>query len=757
MPPEAPLPPTLGKLSMPHHGPFETFAAPESWNRSPIMRILSPSSDLPCASCGFTSSPAKIFSGPVHIVCTSRHDCQLRHERGARDGCFVCTIVCALLRLASTADLDHGKHCVGSGQEALPVHTKPGLFVFRCHAKCASSRAWQVFIPDSAPAGFSEIPRLRSLDGASSPQALKFLKSQIKTCLKTHPRCQVKSKDYIPTRLLHVTKGGLLQLRFQTDIPTGANYTALCHRWDDEADPCCLTTRENIEDRKNNISWDEIPSVFDDFIKLSLGLGVSYVWIDSLCIVQDDAEDREREATSMMRIFNNALVTIAALCSGSPQQSMFCKNTSLQQKLVTVKHGSKRHDLFARELTLDMPAVMFRTSRDGIAAPSLGRNDRNSFSLLMRAWPFQDCLVSSRVAYIGAQEVSMECREAITCECGLHHTDDTVKPQHALAKWAPTSPLAATLFGKRTREDGWQDMVTKYSALKLSSEKDRLLALGGYAQQYAQANVGQQYLAGLWSGNLVQHLLWTTTTPVPVVTADEPGCIAPSWSWASAGGPVTFPWQHSRTNGPRMDFSIVEASCKSADGNPFGVAVSGWLRLKGNLTTAKLSHSRKSQGYRQISVEDSLGEIIHDVRPDRVPIELSNNSAPCSNRELDTTHPASDADAAAHDVHLLKLFDAQSSSVYMILREAPGAELPIRLQTAQIKTYTRVGIAVRSTEARNEMAGAHNDTPQQQQQQQQQPRAKPRRSSSQALIDGLARILSQNGPITVSDGEILLV
>ncbi|KAH7018102.1 heterokaryon incompatibility protein-domain-containing protein, partial [Microdochium trichocladiopsis] len=219
-----------------------------------------------------------------------------------------------------------------------------------------------------------------------------------------------------------------MQLRFHTDIPKGAKYTALSHRWGQGSDKAGPTTRGNIEERKNDIAWEALPDLFHDAVSLTLGLGVSYIWIDSLCIVQDDVDDWEREAASMTRIFNNALLTIAALYSDSPATTIF----SLSGK--------------ARQST--------------------------SSPLLSRAWAFQDCLVSSRIAYIGAQEITFECRAGITCE------------------------------------DDWRDFVEHYSRLELTFEKDRLLALGGYAQQYAQARPGQQYLAGLWSGALSQQLLW---------------------------------------------------------------------------------------------------------------------------------------------------------------------------------------------------------------------------------------------------------
>lgn len=103
------------------------------------------------------------------------------------------------------------------------------------------------------------------------------------TCDETHPEC-IPSSVSAPKRLLdigeardcpiHVTQGG------------GEKYVALSHCWGKGRR--CITTKANLKDRMDCITWDQIPKTFQDAITLTRQLGIRYLWIDSLCIIQDD-------------------------------------------------------------------------------------------------------------------------------------------------------------------------------------------------------------------------------------------------------------------------------------------------------------------------------------------------------------------------------------------------------------------------------------------------------------------------------------
>lgn len=768
MPPDAPLPPLALVTSGSAVDAPKRFQAPECWDKSPIMRLLSPSPDPACTACGYPNDLSQIFASPVEVLCASRAACQSQYGKGGDDGCFLCTIVVALLDVVGDADLDHGNQCAG-GSATTAVSAKAGSFIFTCGEHCTKSKAWQVFIPEPSPQGLPNVPILSLLHGSSSPHALKFLKTQIKTCLKSHAQCQVVESDYTPTRLLHIAKDGKIQLRFHSDIPKGAKYTALSHRWGRDSADSCLTTRANIEDRKNNIPWDDLPQLFHDTVSLTLGLGASYVWIDSLCIVQDDSDDWGREAASMMPIFSNALITIAALYADGPSATIFPRLSDLQHKLLTVQRGHKKHQLYARELLTDPPGVIYHAIPPRTASQRDCGPTTSSAPLLRRAWAFQDCLVSSRIAYVGAQEITFECRTGITCECGLHRFEDAIGARHALAKSTRRLSFTARLFSKAAESDGWEDLVEHYSSLELTSEEDRLLALGGYAQQHLQAHPGQQYLAGLWSGSLSQQLLWTTSTPQRGYSTTS-SCVAPSWSWASASSPIIFPWRRDDTL--RTTFVIRQKSCRSKDGNPFGAAMEGWLQLRGCLIEARLSYDDQNrndnngQGKSRISIQSSDGRILRDVRLDR-PLEHHSTdiNVPDDTRRPDRDPVDTRSDASFIDediqqyseaVYLLKVLETESTDGehhktqgYMILTRASQSGNPIRLRSSSLRIYRRLGMAVHSTAPNGEVIEDGHTS------EKQRPGVRSRRSSSAVFVEGLTRMLSF-GDSSAKDTEIVL-
>jgi len=768
MSPDALVPPLARVTSDSTVNIPKRFKTPESWNRSPIMKLFSPSPGPGCVCCGYPNDISQIFARPVEVLCPSKAACQSRYQKGVDDGCFLCTIVVALLDVANDADLDHGSECAHC-LATTTLCAKGGSFIFKCGEHCGKPKTWQVFIPEPSPQGLFNVPILSLLHGSSSPHALRFLKTQIKTCLKSHAQCQIVESDYTPTRLLHIAKDGKMQLRFHSDIPRGAKYTALSHRWGQNPADSCLTTRSNIEDRKNNIPWDDLPRLFHDVISLTLGLGASYIWIDSLCIVQDDSDDWEREAASMMPIFSNALITIAALYADDPSATIFPRLSDLQRKLLTVQHGSKKHQLYARELLTDPPGVIYHAT----PSSTVDRRDydpaKSTAPLLRRAWAFQDCLISSRIAYVGAQEITFECRAGITCECGLHRFEDASGARHALAKSARRLSFTARLFSKVPEPDGWEDLVEHYSNLELASEEDRLLALGGYAQQHLQAHPGQQYLAGLWSDSLLQQLLWTTSTSQrDYLTRSK--CVAPSWSWASASSPVVFPWQRDGTL--RTTFIIRQKSCRSKDGNPFGAAIEGWLQLRGRLVEARLSYDSQDrnddtgQGESRFSIQSSDGRMLRDVRLDRplehhsTDIDATSAAQPPGRSPADSQSDVSSIDEDTQHyseaVYLLKVLETETTEGehhkgegYMILTRASQSGIPIRLRSSSLRVYRRLGMVIRSAAPdENAIEDGHMS-------EKQRPGVRTRRSSSTVFVEGLTRMLSF-GDSGARDTEIVL-
>jgi hypothetical protein len=156
---------------------------------------------------------------------------------------------------------------------------------------------------------------------ASLQQTLKWLQD----CLENHPQCQISSNSEaeLPTRILDVDPPGpqACQIRlYETNGETGL-YVALSHCWGKSQ--MFKTERGSLNLRRRNIPWDIIPRTFQDAITFVRRLGLRYLWIDSLCIIQDDRADWERESAKMASIYTNAVLTIAATKSADSEGGCF--------------------------------------------------------------------------------------------------------------------------------------------------------------------------------------------------------------------------------------------------------------------------------------------------------------------------------------------------------------------------------------------------------------------------------------------------
>lgn len=129
----------------------------------------------------------------------------------------------------------------------------------------------------------------------------------------------------------------------------------------------------------------------------------------------------------------------------------------------------------------------------------------------------------------------------------------------------------------------WHYFVCSYSALLLTYEKDKLVAIAGLASRLAKWT-GSVYLAGIWSENLAEDLLWMRRySHTPLKRLQRPR--APSFSWASVNGTVEFPLSRPvESNGPRTcRIKLVDAFCKTEPGNEYGMCEGGFIRLEGHL------------------------------------------------------------------------------------------------------------------------------------------------------------------------------
>ena len=280
-----------------------------------------------------------------------------------------------------------------------------------------------------------------------------------------------------------------------------------------------------------------LPKTFRDAIYITQKLGVKYLWIDSLCIIQDSVEDWRQEAATMGRVYQNALCNIAATAASDSSVGCFLDRNPLLAQVCRV------------DLTWELPLRGSYYCLDGSLWPrSIGEAPLNR-----RGWVVQERILSPRILHFGAQQLFWECHEMEACESfpdGLPESPDplTFIVRTGLKRIRP--PAKHAVHDKKGnmppdfRLDGhayWDGIVDVYTRSSLTRQEDKLIALSGIAQVMSEL-LNDKYLAGLWKNHLSYQLLWSVTRPLTANdgnTSFRPAKYrAPSWSWASIAGHV---------------------------------------------------------------------------------------------------------------------------------------------------------------------------------------------------------------------------
>lgn len=367
---------------------------------------------------------------------------------------------------------------------------------------------------------------------------------------------------------------------FQPSDIMKARYAALSHCWGQNQP--LRTTKSTISVYTQSIDWNALPVVFQDAITVARRLDLRYIWIDSLCIVQDDPDDWAAESVKMGRIYSNAYIVIAASQSRDGADSFLAPRRPIRTPL---------------ELSLALPGA---SPRKILARPIIVTGLSNEY-LDSRAWTYQEQRLATRLLRYTSGEMVFQCRTRwYRCECGSSHKAVTTRELYQMALFGrycepiDSSHPADYIFRQ------WQGMVSTYSMRSLTRESDRLPAMSGIADLVQNATKSR-YLAGLWVDNLMEDLCWSVE-PKTAVCADEDLAItgflshrasseyrAPTFSWSSINvGVISYELNHH----PALDpvAVVLDAKCDlKKEANPLGEVTSGFLTLEAYLVQAELS------------------------------------------------------------------------------------------------------------------------------------------------------------------------
>ncbi|PTB69977.1 HET-domain-containing protein, partial [Trichoderma citrinoviride] len=353
----------------------------------------------------------------------------------------------------------------------------------------------------------------------SSQQSFQWAIGQIEKCNRKHKCHNLAVLPSLPTRVLDVEAPETGLSLYLADSKPG-RYMCLSHCWG-QLPATGKTTRHNLELRIKGILLESLPKTFQDAIDMTRRLGVRYLWIDALCIIQEDEEDWLREAPQMAAIYENAYLTLAATASSDSHGGFY---------RILPPEAYEREFTYGGDTFEDVPAatVYVREALPHFNSPDLQETStlrKKEFPLFDRAWAYQERVLSPRMLHFCNSELWFECNRDAVCQC-------KGTEREPLAWKATLRRLLQEQHQGRPTVWGWNQFVLEYSGLKMTYDKDRLPALSSIARKMAQLNPQDCYLAGMWKSTLLESLFWSIA-PGQAQRYRPSHPRAPSWSWAS--------------------------------------------------------------------------------------------------------------------------------------------------------------------------------------------------------------------------------
>lgn len=371
-------------------------------------------------------------------------------------------------------------------------------------------------INTAADQSFSELPRFD----------LATLDRWIKTC-ETHELCNSPiSEPWHPPRLIEIAANGrsakLVLTQTATTTISAHTYITLSHRWGGfEYEK--LQAR-NLESFQREIQVLRLPQVFQDTFIIASRLGICHVWIDSLCIIQEEDEvDWKQQCQIMGKVYSNAYMNVSATAFDKDEGSLLLRpSPRIIQKPIEISFKT-----------------WYGINKEYVMDTELWHNEVLNAPLNQRGWVFQERLLARRILHFGTNQLAWECRQSDALETfpqGLPSTmcATSVSKQDFCERLEESEPKAQYSL--------WTELVEDYSKCKLSRAKDKLIALDGLAN-YFKMYLGDEYAAGMWRSNLTFDLAWYAGYDGEVPSSrdsTEAALHAPTWSWASVDGEVTF-------------------------------------------------------------------------------------------------------------------------------------------------------------------------------------------------------------------------
>ncbi|KAK0512844.1 hypothetical protein JMJ35_004861 [Cladonia borealis] len=451
--------------------------------------------------------------------------------------------------------------------------------------------------------------KLTEQDQTASEENFELISRWLKNCKENHACATFKDTQpaWSPSRLVDVS-GTVPRLVDTSSLGLKVPYLALSHCWGGHK--VIKTTMEVLNKFKvAGIPPEKCTATFNDAFQITRRLGHQYIWIDSLCIIQDSAEDWSEEARSMSSVYGYSTLNLIAAHARDGRDGCFKKRDIHSVRPCLVPNPFRP---VANESFIVYPMRMDKIYNEQV---------RNS-PIYRRAWILQERLLSPRSVYFGKEQIFWACGEMEACEAfpsGANYVPTRPHNEVSIDKRGVQQLLNPRVRMAQGEAQGiaesWARIVKMYSSSELTFPADKLYGLSGIAER-VQGHIGGEYLAGLWK-NTPEAFLWSLLWFVDSHDKGRsrpPAYRAPSWTWTSVDGTIelTTPdpaWRQRQAAirakvsfEPAWQVKLVSASTEKTAN--YGMVTGGMLVVTGSFKTAQL---------RLISEEDVFGYEFFDA------------------------------------------------------------------------------------------------------------------------------------------------
>jgi hypothetical protein len=341
----------------------------------------------------------------------------------------------------------------------------------------------------------------------------------------------------LPARLLDlspVQASNTIRVISSDELEPDTRYGTVSHCWGQAKTIKLLS--DNLSRFSQGIEYCELSPKYQEAIQMALAVGLRFLWIDSLCIVQNSTEDWAREAIRMADIYGRSYLNIALAGASGDHDRALARRKEEPIRIPFLDVQCAESNAHQRYWLLNEATLV---------------SDVNGSKLFSRAWVMQEIFLAPRTLILGSTQVWFQCREGKACE--------------TFPGWFPPYWYSMSFGGGvSVRYDGidhkkWYEICQHYSTTDITFQSDRVIAISGIARNF-EVRLKEEYLAGHWKSQFPYDLAWKPKGSGAFRPEQEGRGRAPSLSWLSVECHVD--WSFLRRGG------VFKAPCKLIDVSP---------------------------------------------------------------------------------------------------------------------------------------------------------------------------------------------